>query len=254
MSPAVSALWITPVRTFRLEPVDEVWLGPRGVVENRRFMLTRPDGERLRSSHTFWSRVLRARYCPEDEELTVVAPDGSKLTGSARGGPERVVSDLGGGVMVEASLLRGPWDALMSGLAAHPVRIARPDHPGSCFSRLVSLMSDSSVDRLGEEVGAAVDPRRFKMLLSVAGCREPHEEDSWAGRLVRVGGAVVRAGGPIPRCAMTTTDPDSGEKDLDTLRHIAAYRGSRNGSVNFGIYGDVESPGWVRRGDPIELL
>ena len=64
------------------------------------------------------------------------------------------------------------------------------------------------------------------MLLTLAGCAE-HEEDGWDGRLLQIGAAVVRVGGPVPRCAVTTRDPDTGVRDLDTLRLIQGYRGVR---------------------------
>jgi uncharacterized protein YcbX len=92
------------------------------------------------------------------------------------------------------------------------------------------------------------------MLFTVAGCAE-HEEDGWDGRLLRVGEAVLRVGGPVPRCAVTTRDPDTGERDLDVLRLITSYRGVRDGeAIDFGVYGTVEQPGRVRLGAAVEPL
>lgn len=254
MTKSISAIWTTPVRTFHVEPREAVYLGACGVVENRRFMLTKPDGERLQSSRTFWPRPFGARYDAEAEELTVITPGGTELTGTAWGGDERFFSDLGNGVKIEVSLLSGPWDQHLGQAAGHPVRVARPEEPGMTFHHPVTMISDRSVDRLTEQAQEAVDPRRFKMLFSISGCGDPHEEDSWNGRLLRIGEAVVRAGAPVPRCAMTTTDPGTGERDLDTLAFIAAYRGSKGGSIDFGIFGEVESPGRVELGDPVEVL
>ena len=44
---------------------------------------------------------------------------------------------------------------------------------------------------------------------------------------------------------MTTRDPDTGERDLDTLRLLKDYRGQResDGAVLFGVYAYVERPG-----------
>ena len=66
------------------------------------------------------------------------------------------------------------------------------------------------------------------MLFELDGC-EPHEEDTWDGRRFAVGGAVLRVGGPVARCAMTTRDPETGERNLDTLRLIKDYRGQLDG-------------------------
>jgi uncharacterized protein YcbX len=90
------------------------------------------------------------------------------------------------------------------------------------------------------------------MLLEIEGCA-PHEEDTWRGRHVRIGEALLEIGGPVPRCATTTRDPATGQRDLDTLREIAAYRGKREGKhVDFGVYASVVEPGRVRVGDPVE--
>ena len=51
------------------------------------------------------------------------------------------------------------------------------------------------------------DPRRFRMTMELDGC-EPLEEDTWAGRRIEVGEAIVRMGDPVPRCVVTTLDPD----------------------------------------------
>ena len=59
----------------------------------------------------------------------------------------------------------------------------------------------------------------------------------------------------MPRCAVTTQDPDTGAVTLDTLRAIKNYRGLRDGKlIDFGVYFDVEEPGRVRVGDPVELF
>ena len=90
------------------------------------------------------------------------------------------------------------------------------------------------------------------MLIEVSGC-EPHEEDTWMGTEVRVGGAVLRVVETDDRCVITSRDPDTGAKDFDTLKTIAAYRGDdQEGGLPFGVYADVVEPGTIRIGDPVE--
>jgi uncharacterized protein YcbX len=130
----------------------------------------------------------------------------------------------------------------------------RPDEHGLVQKAPVTLVSETSLERLAQEAGRPVDGRRFRMLLTLSGCG-PHEEDEWGGRLLRIGDAVVGVGGPVERCAVTTRDPDTGERDLDTLRLIKRYRGlSGRGTIDFGRYGDVVQPGRVRVGDTVQPL
>lgn len=250
----VSRISVSPVKAFRLALPDEVELGPEGVAENRRFFLVDADGQRLRSSATPWPTRLRAEYDAGAERLRIVFPDGTALEGDARGNGE-VVHSTSGSIDVTGRIVPGPWDASLSGLAGHPVRLARADAIGAGMNAPVTLVSDGSLRRLAQEAGGSeIDSRRFRMLFELEGC-EPHEEDTWEGRSVAIGEAVVRVGGPVDRCAVTTRDPDTGERDLDTLRLLKQYRGQResDGAVLFGVYAWVEQPGRVRVGDLFEL-
>jgi len=103
------------------------------------------------------------------------------------------------------------------------------------------------------------------MLVEVDGCGV-HEEDTWGGRTVRVGQALLTVVGPVPRCVVTNQDPDSGKVNFNTLKAIVGYRGELatdlstpvehlpdNGKVIFGMYATVEEPGEVSLGDRVEL-
>jgi hypothetical protein len=136
-------------------------------------------------------------------------------------------------------------------LAGKPVWLARADRVAAGMNAPVTLVSEGSLARFARGAKRdTVDSRRFRMLFELAGC-EPHEEDTWEGRRFEIGSAVIRIGGPVDRCAVTTRDPDTGERDLDTLRLLKDYRGQResDGAVLFGVYAFVERPGVVRVGD-----
>jgi uncharacterized protein len=70
-----------------------------------------------------------------------------------------------------------------------------------------------------------------------------------------IGGATVAVREHVGRCAVTTLDPDSGIRDLDTLGTIAAYRGDvpTREPLPFGVWCEVVAPGRVAVGDTIEL-
>ena len=60
----------------------------------------------------------------------------------------------------------------------------------------------------------------------------------------------------IARCAITTRNPETGERDFDTLRAIRGYRGQNPETMglDFGVFGTVVRPGHVRVGDPVQPL
>jgi uncharacterized protein YcbX len=248
----VARISISPVKGFRLLHPNEVELGPDGVAENRRFFLVGEDGERLRSSLTKWPTRVRAEYDAEGEQLRMDFPDGTRVAGDSTrlGAP---VHSTAGTLDVTGRVVAGPWDGPLSELAGHAVRLVRAGRIGSGLNEPVTLVSDGSLARLSRQAEREVDSRRFRMLLELSGC-EPHEEDTWEGQLFTVGEAVVRVGGPVERCAVTTRDPETGAVDLDTLRLIKDYRGQRagDGAILFGVYGRVERAGRVRVGDPVE--
>jgi len=252
---SVARISISPVKGFRLSHPEEVELGPDGVAENRRFFLIGPDGERLRSSLTPWPVLVRAHYDAAAERLRMDFPDGTELDGdtAALGEP---IHAKAGSLDMTGRVVEGPWEEPLSELAGRPVRLVRTDRAGTGLNDPVTLVSDGSLDRLARQAGTdEIDSRRFRMLFELTGC-EAHEEDTWDGRQFAVGGAVVRVGGPVDRCAVTTRDPDTGERDLDTLRLIKSYRGQResDGAILFGVYGSVLQPGRVRVGDAFEPL
>lgn len=249
----VSLISVTPVKCFALSHPESIELTDHGVPENRRFLLVDGGGRRLRSSLTSWPLLVHAAYDAATERLRISFPDGAVTVGSALGSGEPVDVEYHGR-RVPSCLVEGEWNERLSRLAGHQVWLVRPNEQGRVQEAPVTLVSEASIQRLRRDVGRPLDGRRFRMLLTISGCR-PHEEDEWEGRLVRIGAAVVRGGGAIERCAMTTRDPDSGVRDLDTLRLIKGYRGlSERGTIDFGVYARVHEPGRVIVGDTVEAL
>ena len=81
----------------------------------------------------------------------------------------------------------------------------------------ITLISAASIEHLASRLGLdALDHRRFRANLILAGAERPHQEDEWIGTEIGVGDAQLRVIGPIPRCAVITRDPDTGERDADT--------------------------------------
>jgi hypothetical protein len=244
--PEVSRISVTPVKGFRLAHPSEVEVTEHGVPHDRVFSLVWGDGSRVRSSLNAWHNLADAEY--DGQRLAMRFFDGSRVEGDAdQLGEELTI--LFEEQEVRVRVVEGPWGEPLSRLAGKPVRLVRAAQPNAGKDAPVSLVSDGSIARLGREAGQALDPRRFRMLFELSGCAE-HEEDSWRGRQVRIGDAVVRVDSPVVRCAVTTRDPATAEQDFDTLSLLQRYRGE----VVFGMLADVEQPGRVRVGDEVVPL
>lgn len=250
--PTLARISTTPVKSLMLHHPDELRLDPFGVAADRRFYLIRADGRLLAGVHHGPLALVRADWDALHDRLRLTFPDGAVVEDDVRlGGPE--LTDFWGH-RVPGHVVEGPWADALAAYAGRLVRLVKADEPaGGVDVEPLTLVSSESVAELGRRFGVEeIDARRFRMLLEVEGAA-PHEEDTWAGRRVRIGEAVVEIGGPVPRCATTTRDPSTGKRDLDTLREIAAYRGKRDGKhVDFGVYATVVQPGRVRVGDPVE--
>jgi uncharacterized protein len=184
-----------------------------------------------------------------------VLPDGTRVGGAVELGDP--VDAVFYGEVRRGRLVRGELAAVLSDLAGEPLRLLRfPE--GEAVDRsgdgAVSIQSTGSLSALGREAGVdePVDGRRFRMTFTLSGAGE-HDEDSWIGRRVHVGGVVVVPEGNVGRCAITTQDPDTGVPTLDTLKTLARYRGElvTTEPLPFGVHARVVVPGRVRVGDPV---
>jgi uncharacterized protein len=250
--PTVVRFSITPVKSLLLHHPDEVRLEAFGVAADRRFYLIREDGRLLAGLHHGPLALVHAAWDSGSDRLTLTFPDGGVVEEAVSLG-EPVLTDFWGH-RVPGRLVEGPWGEALSGFAGRAVRLVKADEPaGAVDAEPLTLVSSESIAELARQAGFdSVDGRRFRMLIEIEGCA-PHEEDTWSGRRVGLGEAVVEIGGPVPRCATTTRDPTTGLRDFDALRQIAAYRGKREGKkIDFGVYARVLEPGRARVGDPVE--
>jgi MOSC domain-containing protein len=252
----VSSLSIAPVKGLGLVHPQEVLLGQHGVADNRRFCLIDENDRRYGALRDPRLVVIGVAWDAEHSWLELRFPNGTVAEGRVEPS-EEVSTDLHERTLT-GRLVRGPWSEALSRFAGRPLRLIEAEAPTRSLDRAhgpVTIVSEESLAELARQADVdGVDGRRFRMLVHVSGCR-PHEEDEWLGREVRLGAARVRLLEQVARCAITTTSPETGQRDLDTLRTIATYRGLRNGNqADFGVFGEVVQPGHVRVGDPVEPL
>ena len=254
MSACVAWISRTPVKAFGLEHLQEAELGEGGIEGDRRFYVVSEAG-RLISNKDFPAfQLIRAGY--DDRTLTLTLTDGREVSGAVERGVEVVTSFHKR--PRTARLVLGPWSEVLSELAGEPLRLVEPTMPATDRGRngAATLLATSSLGALGGVLGVdSVDGRRFRMNFGVDGL-DAHEEDTWIGRRVQVGAAVVIPNGNVGRCVVTTQNPDTAVSDLDTLKGLAAYRRDLETTepLPFGVHAAVATPGRVRVGDPVGLL
>lgn len=250
----VAAIYIAPVKSLRLQQLDRAAVHKRGLAGDREFFLVN-DRNRLFTMREFGPLgLINARYLSEEQSLRFEFPDGTSVEAKPEPG-DPITARFFGEYDVEASEVPGPWDRALTDYVGMPLKLARATGKRSGVDALpVSLLSDASVAALREHSGEATfEERRFRPNVWISGAERPHQEDEWVDSDVRIGSAIIRVRMRDPRCVMTTLNPDSGERDFNTLRMITAYRTDQPKEANFGVYGTVTQEGEIAVGDSIEI-
>jgi len=254
--PTITRFNVTPVKSMRLHHPETIAFEPHGVPGNRDFFPITDEGRLFAGSKLGPLVQIDADHDEARDTLRFRFPDGIQVEGPAAGEGEALDVNFYGR-NVPAHVVEGPWTEHLSRFAGRDLRVARADRPGDGNDvrpvTLVSLASVRELSRQGDRE-TSVDPRRFRMTFEFDGV-DAHEEDTWGGRRIRVGGAVLLVEDQVPRCVVTTQDPATGLRDFPTLSVIKRYRGvTPDGELPFGMYASVLEPGQARLGDPVELL
>ena len=260
----VAAIFTAPVKSLSLLKLESVTVGYSGIAEDRRFHLVDADGRLLTQRQHGRLALVQASYSADTEVLIMQFPEGQRLEGPTGLGDS--VSTAIWGRKVPGREVTGDWNAALSSFCESPVRMVKTDTPGDSYDEYpISVLSQASIDRLGGYLtdnlatsedaisGPTFEGRRFRPNFLIDGCT-PHEEDFWLGGVVQIGTDLrVRLVAPDSRCAITTLDPDTGQRDFNVPKLLQRYRPNTRAPY-FGVYGAVEATGVVSVGDTVELI
>jgi uncharacterized protein YcbX len=226
----VVGLWRYPVKSMACEPLAEAEVSWHGFAGDRRWAFIR-DGvvrsgfpwltlrERGDLNHYRPSFVDPAR--PDKSPTVVRTPSGASLDVA----DPALAAELGAGVRV-IKQDRGIFDTFP-----------------------LSLITTQTIARLGEMVGARLEVERFRPNILVEAADEtPFAEDKWVGGVLHIGGLRLRVDKRDGRCAITTIDPVTTERNPAVLRAIVQ---DRQGCL--GVYGTTVEPGGVVVRDRVHL-
>ncbi len=259
-------VWLSsaPVKAMALSLPSSVQVRTGGILGDRRYAVIDPNnrlvnGKRIGPLATIVPQALD-QDGDEPERLTLRFPDGSAVAESVELG--RQLTAIFHGEERSAHEVGGSFSAALSAWAHTPLRLVRLEVEGGGIDRApegggFSIISRGSLAALAAAAGLdePLDPRRFRMSAVIDGV-EAYAEDGWIGQRVQLGEVIVEPLGNVGRCAITTQDPDTGRRSLDTLELIATTRGHlpTTEALPFGVYGRVITPGRIRIGDAVAVL
>ena len=256
----VDSLWRYPVKSMRGEELAEAYVGFPGVYGDRLYAFkssASPTGFPYLTGREQEEMILyRPRFRHPDK-----AAKPTNLTEAENISPGLTPlfadpTDLGVDVETPSGEMLAVDDPallrrLVERIGASPSLALLRSERAMTDCRPVSLFSVQTVHLLGEEIGGAIDKRRFRANIYLdLGSAAGFAEDGFVGRTLRIGSkAVISVLERDPRCKMITLDPDTAEPSPEILRRVA-----RDHDGKAGVYGAVLVEGMVRQGDEIELL
>jgi uncharacterized protein len=235
-----------PVKGMRHLALDGVDLDGQGAVGDRSYCLVDVDEARVLRTVQHPSLIaVAARVEGDVLDLTLPAGDTTRAAAVRTG---RTITCDYWGRAVDLDLTDGPHAELVSDWLGRRVRVAASPRGDVVFGDPLTVVGTASLRELARRTGhfeLTGQSGRFRATLVVE-TDEPHVEDTWAGQEVVLGDAVVRFGGPVPRCAVVDHHPGTGVKDVRLLAALAHDRPTnRAGEPMFGVYATCVVPGTV---------
>jgi uncharacterized protein YcbX len=224
----VVGLWRYPVKSMAAEPLAEADVSWNGLAGDRRWAFIRNGvvhsgfpwltlRERGDMGHYRPSLAEPAR--PDRSPVIVQTPSGATF-------------DVG--------------DPALRAELGSEVRVIKQDR-GIFDTMPLSLITTQTISRLGGIVGMELDVRRFRPNILVDSVDPtPFAEDTWVGRVLRIGDLRMRIDKRDGRCVVITIDPLTTERSPAILRAVAR---DREGCL--GVYGSVVEPGRIAVDDPV---
>lgn len=229
----VSDLWRYPVASMGGERLRRAFLGPLGVLGDRRVMVVDPADDSAVIALRNPPLVAYRAWCDDaegGERVMVETPRGDVLAWD-----DPLLADA-----VRADVEREERD---------PVELRRAP-AGAHADQPVALLAEATIRQVSDWAGEDVDRRRFRPNVVVEADDDPFPEDSWMGRRLAIGeGAQIEVVAPTRRSGVLSRDPETAERD--TRAHAALARERRNYA---GACCRVVRPGWVAVGDPVRIV
>lgn len=260
----LAEIWTYPVKSCAGLSLARAQVDSRGIHRDRHWMLVDHAGRFVTQRQV--PRMALIKPSLSAEALVLEAPGQPPLSIS----PDRAAA---GTVMVQVWQDRcraGPVDVeadrWLTDFLGVPVRLVflpdderravdpryaqAGDEVGFADGFPFLLIGAASVGDLARRMDADLSMRRFRPNLVVGGAA-PYAEDRW--RRIRIGALEFRVAKPCSRCAITTVNPDTGTRDLDTLGALARYR-RRDNKVYLGQNLVHDAAGELKVGDAVSVI
>lgn len=263
----VTGLYTYPIKGCYRNEHDEAQVEPWGLAGDRRFMVVSVEGAMLTQRDVPELVRVRPRY--EGEKLVLTADGHDDLT--VVGGPAQLIDTNVHRTRLQASLVSVAADEWLTAVLDRPTRLVflddtqrRPvgrqasqpaDRVSFADAYPMLLANTASLDAVNdwlieaESFDRPMPMTRFRPNIVITGA-DAWAEDSFAGRVLSIGGVTFRGATICDRCVVTTTDQETGKRGHEPLRALGAHR-NIDQQLLFGLNMIPDGVGTIRVGDEV---
>lgn len=245
MSGAITSLWRHPIKSHGWESLEDVIVNPGQTMPGDRVWAVAHEASK--ADGTKWAHCANFSRGAKAPSLMAISArlEGETVTLSHPRRPDlRFNPDIDQDAFLD-------WvKPLMPAGRAASARIVRAPGRGMTDSDFpsVSLCNMASHRAVEQKLGRDLSICRWRGNVWVDGF-PLWEEFDWLGKDVQIGEVVFHVRECITRCLATTANPETGERDADTLGALKNWN-----HQDFGVYAEVMQGGEIRVGDKVQIL
>lgn len=243
----VTSLWRHPIKSHGREALVAVMLEAGKTMPGDRLWAV--AHEMSKSDNTAWAPCANFSRVAKAPELMAITATLNDYTGQiCLSHPRR--DDLTFDPDTDAQVFLAWVAPLMPPERAASARIVRVPGRGMTDTNFpsISLCNLASHHAVAQATGQPLSPHRWRGNIWFDGLPAWQEFD-WVNREIQLGEAVLQVKERTTRCAATTANPDTGQRDADTLGALRQM-----GHQDFGVYAEVLRGGQIQTGDKVQVL
>lgn len=247
MTATLAHIWRHPVKSHGREELSQVTLKAGQTMPWDRTWAVAHEGARIdgsewapcanfsRGSKAPQLMAINCKLNETTETVTLTHPDREEVTLH----PER-----------DSAALIDWVRPLMPEDRAQSSRVVRVEGRGMTDTPFpsISIANTATHQAVEDQLGQRLAPTRWRANLWLDGLG-PWAEFDWLGKTLRIGEVDFAIEERITRCLATTANPQTGERDADTLGALKTWD-----HQDFGVYAVVKTSGTIHCGDKAELL
>ena len=248
----VAQLWRHPVKSFQGEPVTQAIVDHDGIRGERAWGVRDTATGRILTGRRE-PRLLLASARLDGEEPALHLPTGETCRGTGPDADAALSRWLDAEVSLVSAASQPPaaaeYFADATDDASAAIEWTMP--PARFVDAMPVLVLTTASLAAGQAVhpGGDWDPRRFRANVLIEAGGDTWLEDSWCGRIIRIGEVELDARQPCVRCTMVTRPQPGLERDLGIYKTLARHHGG-----NLGVWTTVRVPGMIRAADNIDVI